>query len=445
MRATLYSAGYPGPEPRSRPATSMAEASTNQEPTEAQRAETRKALIPIFIIVFIDVLGLTLIIPILPLYAQRFGAADLTVGLLLSSFAVCQFFASPFLGRISDSVGRKPVLIASQIGMLASYVVLGFATNLWMVFVGRIIAGITAGNLSIAQAYISDVTRPEERTRTYGLIGVAFGAGFMFGPPIAGFLMEWHTAAPFFAAAILSGLSATVTALLLPHREPAPAKQGARRSRIGEITELFARPEPRRRLVEFFAFQLAFSMLMGGGFTLFLQHMFPDLFSAELRSSGRNIGLIFLYIGVIGAIIQGALVGRLAKRLGEGKLALIGFITAALGHIFLGFTVGRLWLLLALMAVGQFGLGVIRPALTTLLTKSVGRDEQGKALGVSTSLTSITQIVCPIIAASLIHAGYLTGYGLTVAAFAALGAILVMQRSAPVAAIPVTGEPDGKV
>lgn len=430
----------------------MAETSTQPEQSAAERAATRRALIPIFIIVFIDVLGLTLIIPILPFYAQRFGASDMTVGLLLSSFAVCQFFASPFLGRASDSLGRKPVLIASQIGMLASYVVLGFARSLTMVFVGRIIAGITAGNLSIAQAYISDVTRPEERTRTYGLIGVAFGAGFMFGPPIAGFLMEWHAAAPFFAAAILSGLSATVTAVLLPHREPPRTQPAGRRSRIGEITELFARPEPRRRLVEFFVFQLAFSMLMGGGFTLFLQHLFPEHFGPELRSAAKHIGFVFLYTGVVGAVIQGGLVGRLAKWMGEEKLAVLGFATAALGHVFMGLAGGRLWLLLVLMAVGQFGFGVLRPALTTLLTKAVRRDEQGKALGVSTSLTSIAQIVCPILAASLIHADYLLGYGVAVAAFAALGGVLVLQRSAPVAPadpapaadVPVPGEPDGK-
>jgi predicted MFS family arabinose efflux permease len=413
----------------------MAEPSTNPEQSEAERAAaTRKALLPIFIIVFIDVLGLTLIIPILPAYAQAYGASDLTVGLLLSSFAVCQFFASPVLGRLSDSLGRKPVLIASQVGMIGSYLVLGFARTLWMVFLGRIIAGITAGNLSIAQAYISDVTKPEERTRTYGLIGVAFGTGFMFGPPIAGVLSSRiHPSAPFFAAAAVSTLSATVTALLLPHRKPAPQANAVRRSRIGQITELFARPEPRRRLVEFFVFQLAFSMLMGGGFTLFLQHLFA--FNTE------QIGYMFLYSGVIGAIIQGGLVGRLAKRLGEEKLAVLGFATAALGHVFLGLSAGRLWLLLLMTGIGQFGLGVIRPALTTLLTKAVGPSEQGKALGVSTSLTSIAQIICPIIAASLIHAGYLTGYGVTVAAFAALGALLVLQRSPTVA---VTATPEGK-
>ena len=394
-----------------------------------------KALLPIFVIVFIDVLGLTLVIPILPYYAQRFGASDLTVGLLLSSFAVCQFFASPVLGRISDSVGRKPVLIASQIGMLASYVVLGAAGSLFTVFLGRIIAGITAGNLSIAQAYISDVTKPEERTRTYGLIGVAFGAGFMFGPPIAGVLSSrLGPATPFFAAAALSGLSAFVTTVLLPHTKPAPSKV-KRGSRVGEITELFARPEPRRRLIEFFVFQLAFSMLMGGGFTLFLQHKF--------KFTEEDVGYMFLYSGVIGAIVQGGVVGRLAKWLGEEKLALLGFVTGALGHAFLGFS--NKVTLFVMVAVGQVGLGVVRPALTTLLTKSVGRDEQGKALGVSTSLTSITQIICPIIAASLIHANYLTGYGVSVAAFATVGALLRMQRSAPTPAPAVAaGEPDAK-
>ena len=390
-----------------------------------------KALLPIFIIVLIDVFGLTLIIPILPTYAQRFGASDMTVGLLLTVFAICQFFASPVLGRVSDSLGRKPVLIASQIGMLASYVVLGAAQHLWMIFLGRIIAGITAGNISIAQAYISDVTKPEQRTRAYGLIGVAFGAGFMLGPPVAGFLMDWHQPAPFYAAAILSAASAVTTAVLLPHREPSPSKDAVRRSRIGQITELFARKEPRRRLVEFFIFQMSFSMLMGGGFILFLQHQFPELFGAKLAEGGRHIGFMFLYTGVIGSIVQGGFVGRLARRFGEERLAVIGFVCGALGHVAMGLTGGALWKLLVMMVVGQFGFGVVRPALTTLLTKAVRADEQGKVLGVSTSLTSITQIICPVISAGLISRNFLFAYGATVASFAAIGAVLVMQPASP--------------
>ncbi|MFO0592206.1 MAG: MFS transporter [Polyangiaceae bacterium] len=420
----------------------MAEPSTNPYEAPAAEAPAAKidpapgpapsmmaALLPIFIIVLIDVLGLTLIIPILPTYAQRFGADDQTVGLLLTVFAICQFFASPVLGRLSDSFGRKPVLIVSQIGMLASYLVLGAAQHLWVIFLGRIIAGATAGNISIAQAYISDVTRPEQRTRAYGLIGIAFGLGFILGPPISGFLMDWRQSAPFYAAAILSALSATVTAILLPHREPKKQEGAPKKSRIGEIVELFARREPRRRLVEFFVFQMAFSMLMGGGFVLFLQHQFPEYFGVHLAAGGKHIGFMFLYTGIIGSIVQGGFVGRLARKFGEEKLALIGFVCGTIGHVAMGLTRGALWQLLLMMVVGQFGFGVVRPALTTLLTKAVRSDEQGKVLGVSTSLTSITQIICPTIATALTGHDLLVAYGVTVGAFAALGAFLVMQPS----------------
>src|SRR5713226_1770672 len=161
-------------------------------------------LVPIFLIVCVDVLGLTLMLPLLPFYAEHLGASPTAVGLLVSTYAVCQLVAGPMLGRMSDRVGRRPLLLVSQIGTLIGFLILAFANSLWLVFLSRVIDGLTAGNLSLAQAYISDVTKPEERAKSFALIGIAFGLGFLVGPGISGFLSTFNPKYPIFAAAGLS-------------------------------------------------------------------------------------------------------------------------------------------------------------------------------------------------------------------------------------------------
>ncbi|WP_438023170.1 MFS transporter [Sorangium sp. So ce233] len=398
----------------------------------------RSPLLPIFLTVFVDVLGLTLVLPLLPFYAEHFGASELVVGVLAASYAVCQLVSGPILGRISDRVGRKPTLLASQTGTFIGFLVLGSASSLWMLFLGRIIDGLTAGNLTIAQAYISDVTRPEERTRAFGLIGIAFGSGFLLGPAITGELASrFGYGAPALGAAALSLTSIVLTATLLPAKPIAPAAApeaadaGAARPapdvRVGRgdaFRRFFDRPLARRRLLEFFAFSLSFSTLIGG-LALYLERRFAF--------GVKETGYIFAFSGLIGGSIQGGMLGRLARRYGEQRLAVVGFATMVIGYGLLGAAYG-LPALLLLVAVGAFGSAVVRPSITTLLTKSVGRDEQGAALGVSQSLASISQIVGPIGAGWLIEHRALTAYGLMAATFAALGLFLGAQK------IPV-GEP----
>lgn len=395
----------------------------------------RSPLLPIFLTVFVDVLGLTLVLPLLPFYAEHFGASELVVGVLAASYAVCQLVSGPILGRISDRVGRKPTLLASQTGTFIGFLVLGSASSLWMLFLGRIIDGLTAGNLTIAQAYISDVTRPEERTRAFGLIGIAFGSGFLLGPAVTGELASrFGYGAPAYGAAVLSLTSILLTATLLPAKPVAPAASPesaaatpARAATIGRgdaFRRFFDRPLPRRRLLEFFAFTLSFSTLIGG-LALFLERRFAF--------GIKETGYLYAFSGLIGGSIQGGAIGRLAKRYGEERLALIGFGAMVVGYGLLG-AASALPALLVLVAIGAFGSAVVRPAVTTLLTKSVGRDEQGAALGVSQSLASISQIVGPIGAGWLIEHRALAAYGLMAASFAALGVVLGLQK------IPV-GEP----
>lgn len=387
----------------------------------------RSPLTPIFLIVAVDVFGMTLMIPLLPFYAQHFGASPFVVGLLLASFAASQLLSGPILGRISDTVGRKPTLILSQIGTFIGFLILGFAGTLWVVFLGRIIDGLTAGNLTIAQAYISDVTKPEERTRAFGLIGIAFGMGFLLGPALSGYLSRFGYHWPAFAAAGLSFLSILATTFLLPHVVPTKAPVSERLGRFDGITQYFRRPASRRRLLEFFAYILAFSMMMGGT-ALFL--------GRRMGFDAEQTGYIYGFSGLIGAIIQGGLLGRLAKRFGEERLAIAGFATMAIGLGLLG-TVHSLPWLLALIAISAFGTSVVRPSLTTLITHAVSPHEQGAVLGVSQSLSSIAAIIGPIIAGWLIGRDLLGTYGLVAGAVALVGALMVMRQRGEHARSPV--------
>lgn len=381
---------------------------------------SNKALVSIFLVVAVDVLGLTIVIPLLPFYAEEFGASPIVVGLLFASFAVCQFLAGPILGRISDRIGRRPTLIFSQIGTFIGFLVLGFANSLFLLFIARIIDGVTAGNLSIAQAYISDVTKPEERTKAFGFIGIAFGLGFLIGPAMSGFLSDFGHSVPAFAAAGLSLTSIICTIVLLPSTPVAPSPS-PRKGRLSGFSEYLRRPATRRSLLEFFAFALAFALLIGG-LAMFLERQFG--FKA------RETGYLFAFSGLMGAIVQGGLVGRLATAWGEVKLSTVGFFAMAISYIPMGFI--HDWRLFLIgVVVGGFGSSVTRPALTTLLTKSVGPHEQGEALGVSQSLNSIAQILGPIIAGALIEQGQLVWYGIVAAVIAFWGMSLTLQSKPP--------------
>src|SRR5246127_518210 len=173
-------------------------------------------LLPIFLIVLVDVMGLTIILPLLPFYAESFGATPTIVGLIISTYAFCQLIAGPPLGHLSDRVGRRPVLLVSQMGTFAGFLILAGAQALWMVFLARIIDGLTAGNLTVAQAYISDVTEPENRAKSFGIIGIAFGLGFLIGPAISGYLAQFSNTYPILLAAGLSFTSIMCTYFLLP-------------------------------------------------------------------------------------------------------------------------------------------------------------------------------------------------------------------------------------
>jgi len=370
-------------------------------------------LLPIFLIVAVDVLGFTIILPLLPFYSERLGASPTVVGAIVSIYAVGQLLAGPILGQISDRIGRRPVLLLSQAGTLGGFLVLAFSTQVWMVFLSRAIDGLTAGNLSIAQAYISDVTPPEHRAKSFAIIGVAFGFGFLVGPAISGFLAHFGYQAPIFAACALSLASILCTFFLLPRREPIHLEQGEtvtgpggkRLSLIswGQYRRYFQQGDLARLLGQWLLFSLSFSTFIAG-FALFAERRY--LWNGHAVGV-REVGYIFAFNGFIGIIMQGGMVGRMVKAFGEKKVVQIGFATSFLGYAAVGFThtVGELLWVLALSSIGAAGL---RPALTSMITQKAGRREQGMILGLTQSLTSIAQIAAPILAGYLIDRALLT-------------------------------------
>jgi DHA1 family tetracycline resistance protein-like MFS transporter len=382
----------------------------------------KSPLLPIFLIVLVDILGLTIMLPLLPFYAEHLGASALVIGLLTSSYAFCQLIAGPILGKLSDSMGRKPLLIVSQIGTFIGFLILAASNTLWMVFLSRIIDGLTAGNLSLAQAYIADVTEPEDRAKSFGVIGIAFGIGFLIGPAVSGYLSQFGYVWPILAAASLSFSSIICTATLLPKVEPQRDDSGGPGGkRLGILdwkgyAQYFANPNLGPLLWQFFFFALSFSFFISG-FALFSER--------RMHLGPRQVGYVFAWVGFLGIILQGGLMGRLVKWLGERTLVWTGFLVSFTSSVWLAF-VQTLPQMIANATYGAYG-GVIRPAITAQISRSAGKRDQGVVLGLTQSITSISQVMAPIMAGALIDRGYLAAWALAGAAVACCGMIAALR------------------
>jgi MFS family permease len=394
----------------------------------------RSPLLPIFLIVLVDVFGMTLVIPLLAIYAEHFGATPLDATLLISSYAVCQLVSGPLIGRISDRVGRKPMLLVSQVGTFFGFILLARASALWMIYLARVIDGATAGNLALAQAYISDNTEKADRARSFGLIGIAFGVGFFIGPFVTSQLVGFGLAAPVYLAALLSLTSILCTASLLPGGAPpravSDAGPGGRRVSpfaLATFAAYFRRPVLGGLFAQFFLFGFAF-VTFTSGFALFAERRF----SWHGHAFGvREVGYVLAYTGLLGIFIQGGLIGRLVRGFGEPALAVVGFACMAVGYGVLSGagTIG--WLLVA-ATFGAFGNGITRPVLTSLITQAAGRHEQGTVIGLNQSLMSVAQIMAPALGGTLIGRGDLSLWGVVASVAAALGIVMSRWGSARV-------------
>ena len=382
----------------------------------------KSPLLSIFLIVLVDVLGLTLILPLLPFYAESMGASPFVATLLVSAYAICQFIAGPPLGHLSDRIGRRPVLLVSQMGTCAGFLILAYAQSLWVVFLARIIDGLTAGNLTVAQAYIADVTDAENRTKAFSIIGIAFGLGFLVGPGVSGLLARFSPTYPIFAAAGLSFTSIMCTYFLLPAVVAHPHPELEQRFlRLNNLTQSFKDKRLAPMLWQFFAFTFAFSTFFSG-FPLFAERRFTY---DGAPFGNEEVGYVFAFSGLIGILIQGGGMGPLVKGFGESRLVQMGFATMAVSFALLSGVHAIPYLLVA-VALLTFGSAILRPSLTTLITKHTARHRQGMVIGQMQSLMSIAQIIAPAIAGALIQAQLLSMWAIAGSVFCLIGWALIL-------------------
>lgn len=344
----------------------------------------RRPLAIIFLIIFVNLLGFGIVIPLLPLYATQFEASGFQVGLLFASFSLCQIVAAPIFGGLSDRFGRRPILLVSLLGTVISFVLLAAANSLFLLFVARIIDGLSGGNISTARAYISDITEEKDRSKAYGIIGIAFGLGFVFGPALAGVLGNYGNAAPAWAAAALAALALLLTYVWLPETHHQASSR--RRNPWRELPELVKRPVLGQLLLMDFVYWAAFSVY---------QTTFALFASGRFGWGISQVGYTLAMVGFIGALIQGGAVGVIARRLGDKQTFVLGILLAALGLGSAAMVYDWRLFIVALIPAA-IGAGLSNPTLLSLISKTGQRQEQGQIQGVSGALESLGRTVGPV-------------------------------------------------
>ncbi len=381
-----------------------------------------RSILPAFMISLVDVLGMVIIIPLLPFYAEKYGATPFVVGLLISVFAFCQLIGAPILGKFSDVIGRKPLLLLSQIGTFIGFIILALASNLWLIFLSRIIDGITAGNLPMIQAHIADVTEPKDRAKAFSYLGMSFGIGFFIGPAITGYLSQFSYQYPIFLAAALSLLSIILTSIFMP----AKARHLQEEHRKNTSTKFFEpavylhyfkQPKLANCFGQWFLWAMAFAVFTSG-FALFAERQYSHL--PDYHFGVKQVGFVFTYVGFLAIVLPPLLTHKLTMRLGDIRTVQLSLLSIMVGYGMLAFTHGITGLIIS-CTFSSFGSGMIRPVLTGLITKLAHGREQGAVLGVTQSLMSLAQIIGPLIAGSLIGHHLLAAWSLLAGAFCAAG------------------------
>jgi MFS transporter, DHA1 family, tetracycline resistance protein len=349
----------------------------------------------LFLIVFIDLVGFGLVIPLLPFYAERFAATPFEMTALFAIYSAMSMLTAPLWGRLSDRVGRRPVLIASMAAAAVAYGWLGLATRLWMLFAARAFAGACAGNIAAAQAYIADVTTPENRAKGMGLIGAAFGLGFIIGPVVGGLVAgsDIRTAdleTPGLIAAALSATALLGVIGLLPESLKI-GRQVGERSRIAAARAALAQPVLARLLLIFFLVILAFSGM---------ETTFAWWAMAQFGWGPRPTGFVFFYVGLLSAVMQGGLIGRLSRQFGEERLMLAGLAAIAIGLLVLPLARELAPLIVALTFLA-LGMGAMQPSINSLISRRAGGDQQGAVMGVAQSVGACSRVLGPLIGGAL--------------------------------------------
>jgi len=374
----------------------------------------------VFLTVFLDLIGFGIVLPLLPFYATELGASPFEVGLIIASYSAMQFLFAPIWGALSDHFGRRPLLLVGLFGSAVSYVVFGLASTLEVLLLSRVIAGIMGANIPVAQAYIADSTTREGRARGMGLIGAAFGLGFIFGPAIGGGLSPWGYGVPGFVAAGLSLAAAGAAWFWLPESlapenrvKGGPGPLSAVTGRARAASKVLARKRLRDPIGVFFLGTMGFA-----GFTT----IFPLFLENPLGLTALYAGGMFALVGMVSAGVQGALIGPMVERYGEQTNAALGGALLSAGIIAMGLAQSIVATIVSLLAVG-LGWGLLAPSLQSLVSRRALANEQGQVLGVNQSAGALARVIGPVAAGWAYGAlgpgmGFVAG-GLLIAAAAA--------------------------
>lgn len=336
--------------------------------------------------VALDLVGFGIVAPILGRYAERFGAGGLEVGLMFASFSLAQMVFAPVLGRLSDRIGRKPVIVVSLVGTAVGSFVTGIAGAMWVLFLGRIIDGASGASVAVAQGAVADIAPPERRAQLMGMLGAAFGVGFVVGPALGGLAALGGPHVPFFVAGAIAAVNAVVAVIRLPETRPVRVAEPARNSRSGAIN-----PTLRRYAVTALMTSLGFS-----GFEATFSLFGKERFGLTEGSTA----VVFLFVGVVLVGVQGGLIGLLTRMAGSRRLLAGGLAAVTVGLVTLGFTTTWTALVLSLLflSVGQ---GVASPSVTALVTEAAPVDRRGEALGYQQSVGAVGRIVGPAVAGAM--------------------------------------------
>ena len=369
----------------------MAAAAPPHAPTPPPPAADKRAIAFIFATIFLDLLGVGILVPVIPFFVRQFRDDALTVGLLAVAFSAAQFIATPVLGALSDRHGRRPILLFSLAGNVFGFALFGWANALWLLYVARLIEGITGGNISTAQAYIADVTRPEDRSKNFGLIGAAFGLGFILGPAIGGVLSTWSLHAPAYGAAVFSAIATVFGYFALPESLPPERRTQGRFAWSefnpqGPVVRALGRAEIRPLLLAVLLMTLAFSGLQTN-FALFTMVRF------QMGPAGN--AAIFAFIGVIIVLMQGVVVRRLTPRFSDRSLSMAGLALLGAGFLIIAFAPG-IGALYAGCGIVSAGSGLTNPTVSSQISAGVAVNEQGAMLGASQALASLARVFGPV-------------------------------------------------
>lgn len=371
---------------------------------------TKKALPVLFAVMFFVMVGFGIIIPVLPFYAEQLGASPFQLGLLMAVYSIMQFIFAPMWGRVSDRVGRKPLMLLGILGLSFSFFLMALAHQLWVLFVARILGGfLSSANMPTVQAYVADITSEEDRGKGMGVVGAAVGLGFVFGPAIGGIFSQMSLAMPFYVAGISSLITFFLVLFIVKETLP---KEARGQAVLAKKTSFFQFFKGATSILCFL--QLFVSVSLAG-----LEATFA-YFAAERAGLGAvELGYIFMIMGLAGAFVQGGLVGRMTKKFGEGVVIQVGIVTSAIGFGLILFVDSFLTAAIFLSIFG-IGNGVIRPSVSALITKTA-TSGYGRATGMLSSFDSLGRIIGPPLGGWLfsiaIGLPYITGIALSVVAF----------------------------